>query len=92
MLLPLLSSLAHLTELSQTGVTAKGYSVDLADAGAVQAAVATIQKDLGPIDVLFWNPVGAAAPFQKATPEQTMGAYNVTVTGEGASGLVGAVS
>lgn len=55
--------------------------MDLGDPGAVKAAVATIQRDLGTIDVLFWNPVGVAASFRKATPEETIGAYNVTVTG-----------
>jgi NAD(P)-dependent dehydrogenase (short-subunit alcohol dehydrogenase family) len=62
-------------------MTAKGYTVNLSDPAAVKAAIATTQHDLGPTSLLFWNPVGPSAPFQTATPDQTISAFNTTVTG-----------
>ena len=42
-------------ELSATGTKARGYVVDLASADGVEAAVAQVETDLGPIDVLVNN-------------------------------------
>lgn len=48
-----------------------------------------MQRDLGPVAVLFWNPISTPAPLLTATPEQLQSAYNVTVTGvRGAWGTV----
>lgn len=59
----------------------QGYSTDLTDAEAVKATVAAIERDLGPISLLFWNPVSTPASLLSSSPEQWMSAYNVTVTG-----------
>ena len=42
-------------ELSATGTKARGYVVDIASADGVEAAVAQVETDLGPIDVLVNN-------------------------------------
>ena len=42
-------------ELSATGTKARGYVVDIASADGVEAAVALVETDLGPIDVLVNN-------------------------------------
>ena len=68
-------------DLSKQGIVAKGYSVDLSDASAVKAAVAAVQHDQGPIEIIFWNPYGPVAGFLEATPEQVISGYNTTVTG-----------
>jgi hypothetical protein len=47
----------------------------------VKATIAAVQSDLGPVDLLFWNPISTPAPLLTATPEQLTSAYNVTVTG-----------
>lgn len=59
----------------------QAYPTDLTDSAAVKATIAAVHNDLGPIDVLFWNPVSTPAPLLTATPEQLGAAYNVTVTG-----------
>jgi NAD(P)-dependent dehydrogenase (short-subunit alcohol dehydrogenase family) len=69
------------TDLKAAGVTAKGYPTDLTDSAAVKATIAAVQKDLGPVNLLFWNPVSAPAGLLTATPEQLDSAYDVTVTG-----------
>jgi 3-oxoacyl-[acyl-carrier protein] reductase len=59
----------------------QAYPTDLTDSAAVKAAIAAVHSDLGPIDLLFWNPVSTPAPLLTATPEQLGAAYDVTVTG-----------
>lgn len=80
-------------DLTKAGMTAKGYTVDLSDPAAVKAAISSAQRDLGPTSLLFWNPVGPSAPFQTATPAETISAFNTTVTGgwwrSGAAATVG---
>jgi NAD(P)-dependent dehydrogenase (short-subunit alcohol dehydrogenase family) len=60
----------------------QSYPTDLGDASAVKATIAAVQQDLGPISVVFWNPLPTLAPLLTATPEQLQSAYNVPVTGE----------
>eukprot|EP00775_Hariotina_reticulata_P011478 gene11478-11622_t len=72
---------AAAADLSNTGISAKGYPTDLSDAAAVKAAVAEVQADLGPINVLFWNPYGAVTSILSATPEQLQLGYNTSITG-----------
>lgn len=67
--------------MSAAGITAKAYPTDLTDSAAVKATIAAVQRDLGPVDLLFWNPVSTPAGLLTATPEQLNSAYNVTVTG-----------
>jgi NAD(P)-dependent dehydrogenase (short-subunit alcohol dehydrogenase family) len=61
--------------------THQAYPTDLTEAAAVKATIAAVQSDLGPVDLLFWNPISTPAPLLTATPEQLTSAYNVTVTG-----------
>lgn len=68
-------------EYIKAGFTAKGYPTDLSDAAAVTATIQDIQRDLGPVSLLFWNPVAPPAALPTATPEQLTGAFTVTVTG-----------
>jgi len=63
-------------------VPIQGYPTDLSDAAAVTATIQDIQRDLGPVSLLFWNPVAPPAALPTATPEQLTGAFTVTVTGE----------
>eukprot|EP00775_Hariotina_reticulata_P003043 gene3043-3324_t len=69
------------SELSKAGVAAKGYSVDLSNASAVKPVMTAIHDDLGPINILFWNPVNTAEHFMTVTPEQLQMGYNTCVTG-----------
>jgi NAD(P)-dependent dehydrogenase (short-subunit alcohol dehydrogenase family) len=68
-------------ELAGSGGHAKGYASDLTDPAAVKAAIASIQGDLGPVDLLFWNAAGYGAGLLTATPDKTVNAFNCTVTG-----------
>lgn len=45
--------------------------------------VTAVRQELGPVHLLFWNPISMAlmAPLMTATPAQLQEAYNVTVTG-----------
>jgi 3-oxoacyl-[acyl-carrier protein] reductase len=53
--------LAVAAEINDAGGTAKGYVLDVSDAAAIQATVAQIQADLGPIDILV-NNAGVSIP------------------------------
>lgn len=72
---------AAVADFKAEGITAKAYPRDLTDSAAVKATITAVHSDLGPIDLLFWNPVSTPAPLLTATPEQLVAAYDVTVTG-----------
>ena len=44
-------------ELAAEGITARGYEADVLDRSALTSALASAQKDLGPIDVLQYSPI-----------------------------------
>ena len=69
-------------EFAASGITAKSFATDLSDPSAVKATVAAVHSQLGPVQVLFWNPYGdAAAGFLTAAPEQLQKEFNLTVVG-----------
>jgi NAD(P)-dependent dehydrogenase (short-subunit alcohol dehydrogenase family) len=68
-------------EFLNTGVPAKGFSVDLADAAAVREAIALAERELGPIHLLFWNAAAWPLGIFDATPEDMTKALNTSVTG-----------
>jgi 2-hydroxycyclohexanecarboxyl-CoA dehydrogenase len=57
------------TELSADGALARGYEVDISDAAAVTAAVAQVEAECGPIDVLV-NNAGLNRPVRFVDSEQ----------------------
>jgi len=61
---------AVVDRIAADGGKARAYAVDLTDLGATDAAVAAIEDELGPIDVLV-NNVGwdLFVPFLKSTPD-----------------------
>ncbi|MBF2036044.1 MAG: SDR family oxidoreductase [Leptolyngbyaceae cyanobacterium T60_A2020_046] len=68
-------------ELRALGVEAKGYAIDLAQVDQVQAAIAAVVDDFGPIDILVNNAGMAYTGLLGATPiidAQTVLAMNVT--------------
>ena len=78
---------ALVTELAPTGVRTATAVADVADRAAVEAAVATFEAELGPIDILINNAgIGHFAKFLEMEPAQwehiiqvnLMGTYYVT--------------
>ena len=55
--------------------------MDLADGLAVKAAVATVERELGPISLLFWNAAAWPVTLLEATPEDVTTALNTSITG-----------
>lgn len=68
-------------DIEATGAGAVSYSVDLTDTEAVQAAATSVERDLGPIEVLVnnvgWN--GPAAFFLDLTPDRWDKAYQLNL-------------
>jgi NADP-dependent 3-hydroxy acid dehydrogenase YdfG len=52
---------AAATLLAETGITARGFAVDLGDDEAVRALIGEVRASLGPITVLHWNAYGGSA-------------------------------
>lgn len=74
-------------EIAKLGVKSFSVVADVADRAAVEAAVAQVQQELGPIDILLNNAgIGTFAKFLEMEPEQwehiiqvnLMGTYYVT--------------
>lgn len=42
--------------LRARGAEARGYAVDLADSAGVRRCLARVAEDMGPVEVLHWNP------------------------------------
>lgn len=65
-----------------TGATVKGYAVDVADRAKVDAAVAQVRADLGPITVLVNNAgIEQFCPFTDIDPQQWNRVIEVNLTG-----------
>lgn len=69
-------------EIRQAGGTAQGYRCDIADRAAVDASIAAVTNDLGPIDVLV-NNAGwdVFKPFLESTPEEWRRLIDVNLLG-----------
>lgn len=69
-------------ELSPDGATARAYELDITDIDAVYGVVASVEQDLGPIDVLV-NNAGwdVAGPFVDSDPELWSKIVAVNLTG-----------
>lgn len=75
---------AMAAELTEVGVTARGYSADVRDAGSLEAALTSAAVDLGPITVLQYSPLPARAylgPVLDLTPELALEALRFSALG-----------
>jgi short-subunit dehydrogenase len=73
---------AAVTEAREAGVRALGMEVDVADADEVEDAAATIERELGPIDVWVNNAMTAVlAPVAETSPEEFRRVTEVTYLG-----------
>jgi NADP-dependent 3-hydroxy acid dehydrogenase YdfG len=73
---------AAVREAEASGVTAMAVSADVADAAAVEAAAAEIERNLGPIDVWVNNAMTTVyAPFTEIGPDEYRRATEVTYLG-----------
>jgi NAD(P)-dependent dehydrogenase (short-subunit alcohol dehydrogenase family) len=62
---------AAVKEVEAAGRRAVGLTVDVADAGAVESAAATVEERLGPIDVWVNNAMTSVfAPFKDVEPDE----------------------
>ena len=71
-------------ELGESGVEAHGYSADVRDASALEAALARAAAELGPIEVLQYSPLPARAylkPVLDLTPELALEALQFSALG-----------
>lgn len=70
-------------ELERGGVTARPFVADLTDRDAVAAALASVEADLGPVDVLEFSPMPAAASVSapNASPEDVQSVFEQQVLG-----------
>ncbi|GBF90496.1 hypothetical protein Rsub_03492 [Raphidocelis subcapitata] len=68
--------------LRAAGITARGFAVDLADPSAVRAGLAAVARDLGPPEVLHWNPYNSLRPpLLQLPPEEVDSLMGVAVKG-----------
>lgn len=71
-------------ELTENGVTARGYAANVRDPEALRAALDAAAADLGPIEVLQYSPVPAKEfmkPVLETTPEDLVGPVEQSVYG-----------
>lgn len=71
-------------ELTENGVTARGYAANVRDPEALRAALDAAAADLGPIEVLQYSPVPAKEfmkPVLETTPEDIVGPVEQSVYG-----------
>jgi len=67
-------------EFEKTGVTAKGFSVDLSLPSKVAETLKAVSSTFGPIVILFWNPYGAIRPILELKAEELNSEFNLTTT------------
>jgi NADP-dependent 3-hydroxy acid dehydrogenase YdfG len=68
--------------LTQSGIKAKAFALDLGDVKAVRALVADAHNALGPIGVIHWNAYSFhAGDLTTATEDEFRSAIDVSVTG-----------
>ncbi|HZV01008.1 MAG TPA: SDR family NAD(P)-dependent oxidoreductase [Planctomycetota bacterium] len=69
-------------EVAVLGVKSLGVTVDVTSEESVRAAVARVEKELGPIDVLLCNAgIAPSAPFEKTDSELWRRTFAVNVDG-----------
>src|ERR1700761_3617368 len=70
-------------EIRQNGVKALPIIADVADFGAVDAAAARVERELGPIDVWVNNAMTTVfSPVEKISPEEVRRGTEVTYLGQ----------
>jgi NADP-dependent 3-hydroxy acid dehydrogenase YdfG len=75
---------AMAAELTDGGVTARGYSADVRDAASLEAALTSAADDLGPITVLQYSPLPSRSylePVLDLTPELALEALRFSALG-----------
>ncbi|MGC5172737.1 SDR family NAD(P)-dependent oxidoreductase [Microbacterium sp. DT81.1] len=68
--------------LAGTGITARGYTANVRDTTSLRAALDQATQDLGPIEVLTYNPLPQKEflrPVLETTPEDLAGAVEFSV-------------
>ncbi|HEX6389538.1 MAG TPA: SDR family NAD(P)-dependent oxidoreductase [Solirubrobacteraceae bacterium] len=78
------SKLGELTaELERAGVTARSYVADITDRAALVAALASVDAEMGPVDVLEFGPMPAMPPVSapNASPEDVQSVFEQQVLG-----------
>ncbi|WP_457253624.1 SDR family NAD(P)-dependent oxidoreductase [Pedococcus sp. P5_B7] len=81
-------SLNHVTaladQLTDEGITAKGYAADVSDRGALKTALEAAATDLGAVEVLQYSPIPAQQflrPLLESTVEDLAAAHAFSVAG-----------
>ena len=73
---------AGVAKLAEEGITARSYRCDLGDQAATRGMVRQVQADIGPVEVLHWNPYSTAAgDLTTASPDELHATFDVAVTG-----------
>jgi NAD(P)-dependent dehydrogenase (short-subunit alcohol dehydrogenase family) len=74
---------ATVTAIEQAGGRALGVQVDVSDRASVDAMVSTVERELGPIDLLINNAghIGAIGPIWEVDPDEWWRAWEVNVRG-----------
>jgi NAD(P)-dependent dehydrogenase (short-subunit alcohol dehydrogenase family) len=74
---------ATVTAIEQAGGRALGVQVDVSDRASVDAMVSTVERELGPIDLLINNAghIGAIGPIWEVDPNEWWRAWEVNVLG-----------
>jgi len=73
---------AHVVSLQDNGFAASGYELDVADRPAVDAAIAAVRDELGPIEIVVTSAgIAAFEPFTGISIEQWNRTLAVNLTG-----------
>ncbi|MFG6444650.1 SDR family NAD(P)-dependent oxidoreductase [Microbacterium sp. P07] len=71
-------------ELTQTGITARGYTANVRDTASIREVLDRAGQELGPIEVLTYNPLPQKEflrPVLETTPEDLIGAAEFSLYG-----------
>ncbi|MBX7433929.1 SDR family oxidoreductase [Mycobacterium sp. Y57] len=72
----------HVSALSDEGADVRGYEVDVTDRSAVQDAIGSARRDLGPIDIVVTSAgITAYAPFTELSIEEWERTLAINLTG-----------
>lgn len=74
--------LENLKKLEETIPNTKAFQCDAADGDSIRAALAAVESELGPVDVLIYNAgTGVMKPFLELTEEHMETCWKVNVKG-----------
>ena len=71
---------AGVSSLEAKGIVARAFPADLTDRAAIEALIADVRAQLGPVTVLHWNAyAGGAGDLLKATPAEISRVFELPV-------------